>query len=43
LPILQIALTKVYGFSGLHIDTGAGFVDKSNVDFVAPLAQKNIR
>ncbi len=43
LPILQICLTKVYGFSGLHIDTGAGFVDKSNVDFVAPLAQKNIR
>jgi simple sugar transport system substrate-binding protein len=43
LPILQIALTKVYGFSGLHINTGAGFVDKSNVDFVAPLAQKNIR
>jgi simple sugar transport system substrate-binding protein len=43
LPILQICLTKVYGFSGLHIDTGAGFVDKGNVDFVAPLAQKNIR
>ena len=43
LPILQIAFTKVYGFSGLHINTGAGFVDKSNVDFVAPLAQKNIR
>jgi len=43
LPILQICLTKVYGFSGLHINTGAGFVDKSNVDFVAPLAEKNIR
>jgi simple sugar transport system substrate-binding protein len=43
LPILQICLTKVYGFSGLHINTGAGFVDKSNVDFIAPLAQKNIR
>jgi simple sugar transport system substrate-binding protein len=43
LPILQVCLTKVYGFSGLHINTGAGFVDKSNVDFVAPLAQKNIR
>jgi len=43
LPILQICLAKVYGFSGLHIDTGAGFVDKSNVDFVAPLALKNIR
>jgi simple sugar transport system substrate-binding protein len=43
LPILQICLSKVYGFSGLHINTGAGFVDKSNVDLVAPLAQKNIR
>ena len=43
LPILQIALTKKYGFSGLHINTGAGFVDKSNVDFIAPLAAKNIR
>ncbi len=43
LPILQIALTKVYGFSGLDINTGAGFVDKSNVDFIAPLAQRNIR
>jgi len=43
LPILQVCLAKVYGFSGLHINTGAGFVDKTNVDFVAPLAQKNIR
>ena len=43
LPILQICLTKVYGFSGLAINTGAGFVDKSNVDFIAPLAEKNIR
>jgi len=43
LPILQICLTKVYGFSGLAVNTGAGFVDKSNVEFVAPLAEKNIR
>ncbi len=43
LPILQVCLTKVYGFSGLYINTGAGFVDKSNVDFIAPLAEKNIR
>jgi simple sugar transport system substrate-binding protein len=43
LPILQICLTKVYGFSGLHINTGAGFVDKTNVDLVAPLAEQNIR
>ena len=43
LPILQLCLTKVYGFSGLNVNTGAGFVDKSNVDFIAPLAAKNIR
>jgi len=43
LPILQICLTKVYGFSGLDINTGAGFVNKSNVAMIAPLAAKNIR
>lgn len=43
LPILQICLTKVYGFSGLDINTGAGFVTKNNVAFIAPLAAKNIR
>jgi len=43
LPILQICLTKVYGFSGLHIDTGGGFASKDNVDFLAPLAAKEIR
>jgi simple sugar transport system substrate-binding protein len=43
LPILQICLTKEYLFSGLDINTGAGFVDKSNVDLIAPLAEKNIR
>jgi len=43
LPILQICLTKKYGFSGLHIDTGAALIDKTNIDFVAPLATKGIR
>jgi len=43
LAVQQIYLTKLYGFSGLHIDTGAGTIDKSNVDFVAPLAEQNIR
>ena len=43
LPILQVCLAKVYGFSGLHINTGAGFVDKNNVEIIAPLAEKNIR
>ena len=43
IPILQICLTKKYGFSGLHIDTGAAIIDKSNIDFVAPLAKQQIR
>jgi simple sugar transport system substrate-binding protein len=43
LPILQACLTKVYGFSGLHIDTGGGFADKNNIDLLAPLAAKEIR
>lgn len=43
LPILQICLTKVYGFSGLMIDTGGGFADKDNVEFLAPLVEKEIR
>ena len=43
LPILQICLSKIYGFSGLHIDTGGGFADKDNIDFLAPLAEKEIR
>ena len=43
LPILQICLAKKYGFAGLHIDTGAAIIDKSNIDFVAPLAEKGIR
>jgi len=43
LPVLQICLTKVYGFSALHINTGAGFVDKGNIEFIEPLAKKEIR
>ena len=43
LPIVQICLTKKYGFAGLHIDTGAAIIDKTNIDFVAPLAEKGIR
>ncbi len=41
--VLQICLSKLYGFGGLQIDTGAGFVDKDNVDFLAPLVEKQIR
>ncbi len=41
--ILQICMTKKYGFAGLHIDTGVGFIDASNVELVAELAEKGIR
>lgn len=43
IPILNICLTKKFGFSGLHVDTAGAFVDSSNVDAVAPLAAKEIR
>ena len=43
LPILQICLSKMFNFSGLHIDTGSGFVDENNVDVLANLVEKGIR
>ncbi len=43
LPVLQIVMTKKFGFSGLVIETGAGFVHKDNIDLIAPLAEKGIR
>ena len=43
LPILNICLTKKYGFSGLDVNTAGAFVDAKNVDAVAPLAAKEIR
>jgi len=41
--VLQVCLSKVYGFSGLHIDTGGGFADKDNIEFLAPLVEVEIR
>ena len=41
--VLQICLTKMYGFAGLQIDTGAGFADKDNIKQLAALVQKQIR
>jgi simple sugar transport system substrate-binding protein len=43
LAVLQICLTHNYGFSGLLIDTGAGFISKDNIDAIAPLVVKQIR
>ena len=41
--VLQICLTHNFGFSGLQIDTGAGFADKDNVEQLAALVEKQIR
>jgi simple sugar transport system substrate-binding protein len=43
LPLLNICLSKKFGFSGLDVNTAGAFVDKSNVAAVAPLAAKEIR
>jgi simple sugar transport system substrate-binding protein len=41
--VLQICITKNYKFSGLQIDTGAGFADKNNIDALAALVKQQIR
>jgi simple sugar transport system substrate-binding protein len=41
--VAQICLTDNYGFSGLNINTGGGFLDASNVDLIAPLVEQQIR
>jgi simple sugar transport system substrate-binding protein len=43
LSILQICLTDNYFFTGLHIDTGAGFAHADNVESLAELAELQIR
>jgi simple sugar transport system substrate-binding protein len=43
LAVLQICLSHNYAFSGLQIDTGAGFAHKDNVELLAPLVDKQIR
>jgi simple sugar transport system substrate-binding protein len=43
LAVEQLCLTKKYGFSGLFVNTGGGFIDKSNVEVIAPLVEQQIR
>ena len=43
LPILQICLTKEFAFTGLHIDTGAGFVHADNIELLADLVDWQFR
>jgi simple sugar transport system substrate-binding protein len=41
--ILQLCLSHSYGFSGLFVDTGGGFVDADNIEAIAPLVEDQIR
>jgi simple sugar transport system substrate-binding protein len=43
LPILNICLTKKFGFSGLHVNRGVIFVDSSDANVVAPPVEQGIR
>lgn len=43
MSVLQICLTHNYAFTGLHIDTGAGFAHADNVELLANLVEKQIR
>jgi len=43
LPIVQLCMSIKYKFAGLHIDTGSGLVDKTNVEEIAPLVEQGIR
>ncbi len=43
MSVLQICLTHNFAFTGLHIDTGAGFAHADNVDLLADLVEQQIR
>ncbi len=43
LAVQQLCLSHKYGFSGLFVNTGGGFIDKSNIDVIAPLVEQQIR
>lgn len=43
LSVLQICLTDNFAFTGLHIDTGAGFAHADNVELLADLVERQIR
>ena len=43
LPVVQVCLTKKYGFAGLHIDTGTGIVTKEQIDYIENLVNQGYR
>jgi simple sugar transport system substrate-binding protein len=43
MPILSLCMTKKYGFAPMNLDTGNGFIDTSNYQSVAALANAGLR
>lgn len=43
LSVLQICLTHNFAFTGLHIDTGAGFLHADNVGLLEALVEQQVR
>ncbi len=43
LSVLQVLLTKKYGFGGVYSNTGSGFVEDTNIDILYPLIKEGIR
>lgn len=43
LAVLQLAMSARHGFSGLHIDTGTGFIHAGNLEMAAEQAQLGVR
>jgi simple sugar transport system substrate-binding protein len=43
LSVMQMFLTKKYGFSGLIIETGGAFMDKSNANELSDLVKQSVR
>ena len=43
LAVVNLVQSRLCGFGGLVIDTAGGFVDKNNIEQIAPLAEKGVR
>ena len=43
LAVVNLVQSRLCGFGGLVIDTAGGFVDKENIEQIAPLAEKGVR
>lgn len=43
LAVVNLVQSHLCGFGGLVIDTAGGFVDKENIERIAPLAEKGVR